>query len=132
MPDDLRVGAGHRSPGFQAVVLEHQEVTESAVVNEVPKSFTTCSEDTPNLVGVQVGQIRLGPRCIDHNFVDTHTVHLFEYAVPGGFGVPFDSENGELVRHNPHLPAWCVGGSITLPDGIDFSGLAPFISFGKG
>jgi hypothetical protein len=97
-----------RSAGRLAAVLEQQDVAEPAVLLEVVDAVAEGPQHLFDLAFGHVGKAGGMIGSLDDDLVGSHAVHLVIHAFTLAVEVAFDAQDGKLIGHHAHAPAWLV------------------------
>src|ERR1019366_4435956 len=97
-----------RSAGGIAMVLEEDDVAEAVVLLEIVDALLEGPEGLfDELFGhVAGGLVVVGP--LHDDLVGADAVHLVVHALALAVQRAFDAEDGELIGHDAHPPAWLI------------------------
>src|SRR2546426_9619698 len=97
-----------RGTGGFAVILENQDVLETAVLLEVENTVAEGPEHVFDALGRQRAQAGVVVRGLDNDLVRSDAVHLVEHALGLAVQIALDAEGRELVGNHAHRPARAV------------------------
>src|SRR5258708_7054299 len=101
-----------RRAGCFAVIFEHQDVLEAAVLLEVENAVAEGPEQVFHALDRHGGQALHVVRRLDHDFVRADSVHPVKHAVSLAVEVALDAQCGKFVRHHAQVPSG--GGAVSI------------------